>query len=65
MIQACNDQKSFTNYKIMRERERERERAQSLGALKNPSMMILIAKTIQPQLHLQPIPTLRLCCEPG
>ena len=61
MIQACNDQKSFTNYKIMR----ERERAQSLGALKNPSMMILIAKTIQPQLHLQPIPTLRLCCEPG
>ena len=61
MIQACNDQKSFTNYKIMR----ERERAQSLSALKNPSMMILIAKTIQPQLHLQPIPTLRLCCEPG
>ena len=57
MIQACDNQKSFTNYKIMR------ERAQSLGALKNPSMMI--AKTIQPQLHLQPIPTLRLCCEPG
>ena len=61
MIQACNDQKSFTNYKIMW----ERERAQSVSALKNPSMMILIAKTIQPQLHLQPIPTLRLCCEPG